>query len=86
MKLYKKLNIKNIKNLEKAAKKGKIQKIAGLGSVVEENILKSIEFTKTSGKRFLLGHALDIAEEIKSKLKKLKLPSTNKLFYPSLTL
>ena len=72
MKLYKKLNVKNIKDLEKAAKKHKIQKIEGLGPIVEENILKSIEFAKASGKRFLLGTALDIAEEIKNKLKKLK--------------
>jgi len=72
MKLYKKLNVKNIKDLEKAAKKHKIQKIEGLGPIVEENILKSIEFAKASGKRFLLGYALDIAEEIKNRLKKLK--------------
>ena len=72
LKLYKKLNIKNIKELEKAAKQGKIKKIAGLGPTVEKNILKSIEFAKASGKRFLLGYALDIAEEIKNRLKKLK--------------
>jgi len=64
MKLYKKLNVKNIKDLEKAAKQHKIQKIEGLGHTVEENILKSIEFAKLSGKRFLLGYALDVAREI----------------------
>lgn len=72
MKLYKQLNVKNIKDLQKAAKQGKVQKIEGLGFVVEENILKSIKFAKSTGKRFVLGSALDIAEEIKSKLKKLK--------------
>ena len=72
LKLYKKYKIRNLRELETAAKQGKIQKIAGLGPVVEKNILKSIAFAKTAGKRFLLGHALDIAEEIKSKLKKLK--------------
>tara|TARA_B100000315_G_scaffold60479_1_gene54832 strand:+ start:40 stop:1749 length:1710 start_codon:yes stop_codon:yes gene_type:complete len=72
LKLYKKLNIKNIKELEKAAKQGKIKKIAGLGPTVEKNILKSIEFAKASGKRFLLGYASDIAEEIKNRLEKLK--------------
>ncbi|MBI2207903.1 DNA polymerase/3'-5' exonuclease PolX [Candidatus Woesearchaeota archaeon] len=72
LKLYKKYKIKNLKELEKAAKQHKIQKIEGLGPVVEKNILKSVAFAKTSGKRFLLGHALDIAEEIKDKLKKLK--------------
>ena len=72
MKLYKKLNVKNLKELEKAAKQKKIENIEGLGQIVEENILKSIEFTKASGNRFLLGTALDIAEEIKNKLKKIK--------------
>ncbi len=71
MKLYKQLSVKNIKELEKAAKQHKIQNIEGLGPTVEENILKSIEFAKSSGKRFLLGHALDIAGEIKARLKNL---------------
>jgi len=71
MKLYKKLNVKNIKDLEKAAKQHKIQKIEGLGHTVEENILKSIEFAKLSGKRFLLGYALDVAREIKNRLSNL---------------
>ncbi|MEK6948961.1 MAG: DNA polymerase/3'-5' exonuclease PolX [Nanoarchaeota archaeon] len=71
LKLYKKLNVKNIKDLEKAAKSHKIQNIEGLGQTVEQNMLKSIEFAKTSGKRFLLGHALDIAEELKSRIQKL---------------
>ncbi|MBI2651696.1 DNA polymerase/3'-5' exonuclease PolX [Candidatus Woesearchaeota archaeon] len=71
LKLYKRLNIKTVNELEKAAKEGKIQEIEGLGATVEHNLLKSIEFAKSSGKRFLLGHALDIAEEIKNKLKSL---------------
>jgi len=72
MKLYKELNVKNLKDLEKAAKQKKIENIEGLGPTVEENILKSIDFAKSTGNRFLLGPALDIAEEIKTKLKKLK--------------
>ena len=72
MKLYKELNVKNLKDLEKAAKKKKIENIEGLGKVVEENILKSIDFAKSSGDRFLLGPALDIAEQITGKLKKFK--------------
>jgi len=71
LKLYKKLGVKNLKDLERAAKKKKIENIEGLGEVVEKNILKSIEFVRSSGNRFLLGTALDIAEEIKDKLKKL---------------
>ncbi len=77
MKLYKELDVKNIKDLERAAKQRKIEKIEGLGIVVEENILKSIKFAKESGNRFLLGHALDIAEEIKNKL--IKLNEINKI-------
>lgn len=71
LKLYKKLNVKNIKDLEQAAKQGKIKEIEGLGPTVEQNMLKSIKFAKSSGKRFLLGHALDIAEELKSRLQTL---------------
>ena len=59
-------------NIGKEEKQEKVKKIEGLGFVVEENILKSIKFTKSTGKRFVLGSALDIEEEIKSKLKKLK--------------
>ena len=72
MKLYKRLGVKNIKDLEKAAKHKKIEDIEGLGPTVEENILKSIKFARTAGNRFLLGPALDIAEEIKSRLRKFK--------------
>ena len=71
MKLYNELNVKNLKDLEKAAKQKKIEKIEGLGEIVEENILKSIEFAKSTGNRFLLGTALDIGEEVKDRLKKL---------------
>ena len=72
MKLYNQLGVKNIKDLEKAAKQKKIEEIEGLGPTVEENILKSIKFARSAGNRFLLGHALDIAEEIKSRLRKFK--------------
>ena len=71
MKLYKQLGVKNLKDLEKAARQKKIENIEGLGKTIEENILKSIAFAKSSGKRFLLGTALDIAEEVKDRLKKL---------------
>ena len=77
LKLYKKLNVKNINDLEIAAKKGKIKEIEGLGPTVEQNILKSIQFAKSSGKRFLLAHALDIAEELKNGLQELN--EVNKL-------
>ncbi len=69
---YKKLKIKNLKDLEKAAKSGKIRKLPRMGEKTEENILKAIAFAKRAGKRKILGYALPIANEIVSKLKKLK--------------
>jgi DNA polymerase (family 10) len=72
LKLYKKYNIKNLKDLGKAAKQGKIQKLEGLGPIVEKNILKRIEFAKSTKKRLLLRQASAIAEEVKAKLKNLK--------------
>lgn len=68
MKLYKQLKIRNVSDLEKAAKHGKIQKINGLGPVVERNILKSIEFSRKST-RAPLGFALAGAEEVIREMK-----------------
>src|SRR3989338_7452101 len=64
MKLYRRLKVRNISDLEKAAKQGKIQKLEGLGPTVEQNILKSIEFSRSSKQRVPLGFALSNAEEI----------------------
>ncbi|MBS3105862.1 DNA polymerase/3'-5' exonuclease PolX [Candidatus Woesearchaeota archaeon] len=72
IKLYKELKIKTVANLEKAAKKGKIQKISGLGPIVERNILKSIEFARKTSERVPLGFALTSAEEVVIALKKLR--------------
>jgi|TARA_Y100000310_G_scaffold124950_2_gene123785 DNA polymerase (family 10) len=72
MKLYKILNVKNVKDLEKAAKHGKIQKIKGLGPIVEQNILKSINFARKTSQRVPLGFALSSAEEVAQLLKKHK--------------
>ena len=72
MLLYKKLKIKSLAQLEAAARTGKIQKLEGLGEKTEENLLKSIAFAKTSGKRMLLGSGLAIAREIVSRLKSQK--------------
>ncbi len=72
LKLYKQLKVKTVADLEKAAKQGKIKKIKGLGPVVEQNILKSIEFSRKSSQRVPLGFALASAEEVVSALKTLK--------------
>jgi DNA polymerase (family 10) len=71
-KLYKELGIKSLKDLERAAKQGKVRNIEGLGPIVEENILKGIEFSKKGAGRVLLGFALPSAQEIINRLKKLK--------------
>ena len=70
--LYEKLKIKTVSNLEKAAKSGKIKKLSGFGEKSEKKILKSLEFLKKSGARFILGFALPQIEEIVSRLKNLK--------------
>lgn len=70
-KLYKKLGVKSITDLEKAAAAGKIAKLEGFGGKSEENILKGIEFVKSSGGRFVLGFAMPEIRSIESRLKKL---------------
>ena len=70
--LYEKLGIRNLADLEKAAKTGKISKLEGFGKKSEENILKGLEFVKSSGGRFALGEAMPQIREIESRLKKLK--------------
>ena len=71
-KLYQELKIKNLEDLEKAAKTGKISKLEGFGSKSEENILKGIEFVKSSGSRFILGFVMPQVSEIETRLKNLK--------------
>lgn len=70
-KLYRTLKIKDVPSLEKAARAGKIRSIPGLGAKAEENILKSLAFSK-SATRTPLGFALPHAEEIVAQLRKLK--------------
>jgi len=71
-KLYEELKIKNLKDLERAAKAGKIKKLPDFGEKTEKNILRGIEFLKSSGGRMLLYEALPIAEKIVDELKKIK--------------
>ena len=71
-KLYQELGVKNLKELEKAAQTGKISRLEGFGEKSEANILKSIEFLKRSGGRFILGFAMPFIREIEQRLKSLK--------------
>lgn len=71
-KLYKKLGIKNLDQLEKAAKAGKIRNITGFGEKIEEKILKSIGFVKSSSGRLILGFNMPIFRAILEKIKKVE--------------
>jgi DNA polymerase (family 10) len=71
-KLYEKLNIRNLADLEEAIREGKIRKLSGFGVKSEENILKSIEFLKQGGQRFVLGFVYPQIEVIVGRLKKIK--------------
>lgn len=65
---YKRLGVKNLKQLERAAKQHKLRKLPGMGEKSEKQILESIEFVKSRGKRTLLGYVLPVAAEIEEKM------------------
>ena len=71
-KLYETLKIKNLADLEKAAKAGKIRGLEHFGEKSEENILKSIEFLKISGNRYILGFTMPELRKIADRLGKIK--------------
>ncbi len=66
--LYEKLNIRTLDDLEKAARDGKIRNTAGFGQKTEENIIKGIEFLRSSEGRMPIGRALQLAEAIRKKI------------------
>ena len=70
--LYKKLQIKSIPALKKAAKEGKLSKVKGFGGKTEENILKALENAETWQKRHLWWDAMEMAEALLKRLKKIK--------------
>jgi DNA polymerase (family 10) len=65
---YKKLDVKNLKQLERAAKQHKLRELPGMGEKSEKQILESIKFVKSRGKRTLLGYVLPVAAEIEEKM------------------
>ncbi len=71
-KLYKQLDVKNLEDLEKAATSGALAKVEGFGAKSAENILKGIEFLKTSGGRLVLGNVFPAIEHIKNELEKIE--------------
>jgi DNA polymerase (family 10) len=77
LELYRQLKIKNLNDLESAAKSGAIAKLAGFGQKSQENILKSLEFAKKYGGRFVLGFVMPKIQEIKNYLE--TLPAVKKI-------
>ncbi|HAL24508.1 TPA: DNA polymerase/3'-5' exonuclease PolX [Candidatus Wolfebacteria bacterium] len=71
-KLYKQIGIKNLQDLEVAATSGKLAEVEGFGVKSAENILKGIEFLKTSGGRLILGDTFPAIAHIKEELEKIK--------------
>ena len=70
-KLHDELGICCIADLEEAAKSHNLEKLPGLGTKVEENILKGIAQYRSYKGRVLLSEALPRAESIVTELKKL---------------
>ncbi|MBN2422885.1 DNA polymerase/3'-5' exonuclease PolX [Candidatus Woesearchaeota archaeon] len=70
--LYDKLKIDSLAKLEKALEQHKIQSLEGFGEKSEQDILERLKLMKKGQERMLLGLALPIAKELKSKLEKLK--------------
>lgn len=53
--LWETLHVRDVEDLEKAARSGKIGAIPHFGKRTEEKLLKSIDFMRRSGQRFVLG-------------------------------
>jgi DNA polymerase (family 10) len=75
--LSRELGINDREKLEEAAKAGKIRDLPGFGEKSEKNILQNLHAMKSTGRRFLLGDILPVAEAIKKRLA--ALPATQEI-------
>ncbi|MBI2475614.1 DNA polymerase/3'-5' exonuclease PolX [Candidatus Uhrbacteria bacterium] len=66
--LYKKLKIKTVDDLQNAAEKNSISKIPGMGTKTQRNILRGIQFLKSSSGRRIIHKVLPLAQNIAKKL------------------
>lgn len=66
--LYEKLKITSISELEKAVLEGKISKLKGFSKTKEENILKTIQLSKQTKSRYLLGDIYPLIKKIEVRL------------------
>lgn len=62
--LYEKLGVTSLEDLEAACKDGRVEELAGFGAKTATNILASIEQRQSVVGSFLLGDAVELAEEI----------------------
>lgn len=62
--VYDRLGVGNLEELEAAARANKLRDIPGLGEKTEERLLKEIERLKVRSRRFQLGAALSVADEL----------------------
>jgi DNA polymerase (family X) len=66
--LYEKLKITSISELERAASEGKISKLKGFSKAKEEKILKTIQLSKQTKSRYLLGDVYPLIKKIEAGL------------------
>jgi len=69
--LWEKLGVRSVNDLEKAARAGKIAKLPRFGKRTEEKILKSIEFMRARGTRFILGFIAPEVERMRTMLERI---------------
>jgi DNA polymerase (family 10) len=69
--LYDDLGIRTVADLEKAARAGKIRTLPHFGEKTEQKILRGIGFLRQGSGRRPLGHVLDLAREIETRLRNL---------------
>ncbi len=67
--LFKKLKIKTLSDLERAAKKNKITDLPGMGIKTQCNILRGIQFLKSSSGRQIIHTALPLAHHLADELR-----------------
>ncbi|MBI2610446.1 DNA polymerase/3'-5' exonuclease PolX [Candidatus Kaiserbacteria bacterium] len=69
--LWEQLRIRDVDDLERAARRGMISKLPHFRKRTEEKMLKSIEFMRKSGKRFILGFVAADVERLKRMIEKI---------------
>lgn len=70
--LHDRLGVDDVSDLEQVAKAGKIRELHGMGPTREEKILRGLQRLKESAGRFRINVALQTADAIVARLKKLK--------------